>query len=101
MILSPDCRDGNYQKCPGDAWDDELDCPAVCQHPLHHPGFTSVEVHFAHLIANAKDDYAQVDHKGPNTMDLMAARAVAADAVRAGQELFEKLNEGEPRGPQA
>jgi hypothetical protein len=30
-LLSPDCRDENHQKCPGEAWDVEADQPAPCQ----------------------------------------------------------------------
>lgn len=33
MILSPDCRDGNHQKCNGVAWDLEADEPTQCRCP--------------------------------------------------------------------
>jgi hypothetical protein len=89
VILSPDCRDGNYTKCPGDAWDETHDGPAVCQHPSHHPDYTEAEVIIAHVIADAKDDYAQVDHRGPNNMDLLAGRAVVK---------YLTIDEGEARG---
>jgi hypothetical protein len=29
--ISPDCRDGNHTKCPGDAWDLEKDELAGCR----------------------------------------------------------------------
>lgn len=93
MILSPDCRDGNYTKCTGDAWDEEADCPAPCQHPSHWPEYTPSEVQMAHIIANAKDDYAQVDHKGPNNMDLAAGRAVVEKIARAGQALLDIMEQ--------
>lgn len=28
--ISPDCRDGNCQKCYGDAWDEAKDEPGAC-----------------------------------------------------------------------
>lgn len=28
--ISPDCRDGNCQKCDSQAWDLETDAPAAC-----------------------------------------------------------------------
>lgn len=43
MPLSPDCRDGNHQKCDGVAWDEEKDdfttckCPE-CKGKLFHRG---------------------------------------------------------------
>ncbi|QGJ96536.1 hypothetical protein SEA_BEATUSCOMEDENTI_97 [Arthrobacter phage BeatusComedenti] len=95
MILSPDCRDGNSHKCPGTAWDETFDEPAVCQNPEHHPGYTPFMVRIAHVIADAKDKYAQVDRKGPNNMDLVAAEALAADLKHIAQTAMTDLFEGD------
>lgn len=35
--LSPDCRDGNCSKCPGDAWDMLKDMPTSCTCHHHEP----------------------------------------------------------------
>lgn len=35
MMLSPDCRDGNHQKCNGDAWDLEADGITDCRCGCH------------------------------------------------------------------
>lgn len=35
VIVSPDCRDRNHQKCPGDAWDEAHDHPAECECECH------------------------------------------------------------------
>jgi hypothetical protein len=94
VILSPDCRDGNYTKCTGDAWDENNDEPAICQNPEHHPGYSPFEVHLAHVIADAKDKYAKVDRKGPNNMDLMAAEAVAEDIRLTVQHKLTEIWEG-------
>ncbi len=34
-IVSPDCRDNNHQKCPGDALDETNDQITECQCPCH------------------------------------------------------------------
>lgn len=34
-IVSPDCRDQNHQKCPGDAWDEAHDHATDCQCQCH------------------------------------------------------------------
>ena len=34
-IVSPDCRDQNHQKCPGDAWDEAHDHGTECQCGCH------------------------------------------------------------------
>jgi hypothetical protein len=31
LILSPDCRDGNHQKCDAIAWDERADDTTTCQ----------------------------------------------------------------------
>lgn len=36
-IVSPDCRDKNHQKCPGDAWDEAHDHLTECQCSCHPP----------------------------------------------------------------
>jgi hypothetical protein len=35
--MSPDCRDGNHQKCDGTAWDDDADEETTCECPHHTP----------------------------------------------------------------
>lgn len=35
MLLSPDCRDGNHQKCDGTAWSLELDDRVQCDDGCH------------------------------------------------------------------
>ena len=99
MIVSPDCRDGNYQKCNGTAWDEAGDEPTVCQHPSHHPAFLPVEVELAHIIADAKDKYAQVDPNGTNNIDLLAGRAIAQRIGRATMKVL--LEETEQKGTDA
>lgn len=37
-IVSPDCRDQNHQKCPGDAWDEAHDHATECQCTCHAIG---------------------------------------------------------------
>lgn len=37
-IVSPDCRDQNHQKCPGDAWDESHDHATECQCACHANG---------------------------------------------------------------
>lgn len=34
-VVSPDCRDGNHQKCYGDAWNDAADEPCRCGCACH------------------------------------------------------------------
>lgn len=36
---SPDCRDGNHGKCPGEAWDMERDEETPCECPCHHASY--------------------------------------------------------------
>lgn len=50
-IVSPDCRDGNCGKCPGDAMDLQADEIVACQHECHRPNFS---------LAMEKDDMVQV-----------------------------------------
>lgn len=35
VLRSPDCRDGNHQKCDGVAWDMVLDALAGCRCSCH------------------------------------------------------------------
>lgn len=37
-IVSPDCRDKNHQKCPGDAWDEAHDHATACECGCHAVG---------------------------------------------------------------
>lgn len=38
MTESPDCRDGNHNKCDGTAWDLQTDAETRCSCPHHQRG---------------------------------------------------------------
>lgn len=76
-VVSPDCRDQNHQKCPGDAWDEAHDHGTECQCACHgqQPDDPRLEA-----AARAIQDEGLALH--PTACERFARSALsAADAV--------------------
>lgn len=76
-IISPDCRDQNHQKCPGDAWDEAHDHGTECECSCHAEMLGDPRVQVA---ARAIQDVGIALH--PTACERFARAALsAADAV--------------------
>jgi hypothetical protein len=62
--ISPDCRDGNHAKCPGDAWDLVLDLAVDCYcFQCVHAGRCNHPAPF--LVGQGRACVREAGHGGP------------------------------------
>lgn len=78
-IVSPDCRDRNHQKCPGDALDEVKDQVTDCQCPCHvlDPAFdlaTEMRTELTQKIVDANLPQIPMDKLGEHSINVMASR---------------------------
>lgn len=77
-IVSPDCRDQNHQKCPGDAWDEAHDHGTDCQCSCHAKQQADPRIAAA-VQAMSGRDLGRMDRE--YYQGHAAAAIAAADAV--------------------